>query len=52
MFPSLVLDNEEILRSGVPDMDAKIVTRTLQNGGHIIGKAACEVSGRVRKTLS
>ncbi|RSH89235.1 hypothetical protein EHS25_002347 [Saitozyma podzolica] len=26
----------------VPDVDATLVTRVLENGGHILGKAACE----------
>lgn len=32
-------------------MDATLVTRVLENGGHILGKAACEVSPQVMDPL-
>ena len=37
-----MMNGSQILQGYVPDVDATVVSRILDAGGHIIGKAVCE----------
>jgi len=37
-----LMNGSRILEGFVPDIDATVVSRILEAGGHIVGKAVCE----------